>query len=255
MHHRTIQINHQPDASFPVYYPDVYLQLSMFRALSRPSSEVQWLQWQPLVLPLYRGDSHCHSDCHHDTKVKPEAATAVIELLMMGGTTPETSWDVNKHQDNKLENCCIWLVIYFNHNFTIFLNRDKVVFMYVIKAYGRVELEPPLILNFTLWVVLFCLPMPEMELQFPWPPSNYNNWAVNILPLPGIELRFLWLPARNLVIMPTELSRLSHSGFQNNALPLGPFVAHYVLFPCSYFRCAEYPNLSPPLLVQAVPVN
>ena len=29
-------------------------------------------------------------DCHHDTKVKPEAATAVIELLMMGGETPET---------------------------------------------------------------------------------------------------------------------------------------------------------------------
>jgi len=29
-------------------------------------------------------------DCHHDTKVKPEAATAVIELLMMGVKTPET---------------------------------------------------------------------------------------------------------------------------------------------------------------------
>jgi hypothetical protein len=29
-------------------------------------------------------------DCHHDTKVKSEAATAVIELLMMGGKTPET---------------------------------------------------------------------------------------------------------------------------------------------------------------------
>jgi hypothetical protein len=29
-------------------------------------------------------------DCHHDTKVKPEAAAAVIELLMMGGKTPET---------------------------------------------------------------------------------------------------------------------------------------------------------------------
>jgi hypothetical protein len=28
---------------------------------------------------------------HHDTKVKPEAATAVVELLMMGGRTPETS--------------------------------------------------------------------------------------------------------------------------------------------------------------------
>jgi len=29
-------------------------------------------------------------DYHHDTKVKPEAATAVVELLMMGGKTPET---------------------------------------------------------------------------------------------------------------------------------------------------------------------
>jgi len=27
---------------------------------------------------------------HHDTKVKPEAATAVVELLMMGVRTPET---------------------------------------------------------------------------------------------------------------------------------------------------------------------
>jgi hypothetical protein len=29
-------------------------------------------------------------DYRHDTKVKSEAATAVIELLMMGGKTPET---------------------------------------------------------------------------------------------------------------------------------------------------------------------
>jgi hypothetical protein len=27
---------------------------------------------------------------HHDMKVKPEAATAVIELLKLGGKTPET---------------------------------------------------------------------------------------------------------------------------------------------------------------------
>jgi hypothetical protein len=55
-------------------------------------------------------------DYHHDTKVKPEpeAATAVIELLMMGGKTPETCWAVNKYQDNKLKNCCIRLVIYLN---------------------------------------------------------------------------------------------------------------------------------------------
>jgi hypothetical protein len=43
--------------SFSVYYPDVCLQFNMFRAFSRPSSEAQWLQWQPLVLPSYRGDS------------------------------------------------------------------------------------------------------------------------------------------------------------------------------------------------------
>jgi hypothetical protein len=53
-------------------------------------------------------------DCHHDTKVKPDAATAVTELLMMGGKTPETCWAVNKRQDNKLKNCCIRLVIYLN---------------------------------------------------------------------------------------------------------------------------------------------
>jgi len=52
--------------------------------------------------------------CHHDTKVKPEAATAVIELLIMGGKTTETSWAANKCQDNKLKNCCIRLVIYLN---------------------------------------------------------------------------------------------------------------------------------------------
>jgi len=30
---------------------------------------------------------HCY---YHDTKVKPEATTAVVELLMMGMRTPET---------------------------------------------------------------------------------------------------------------------------------------------------------------------
>jgi len=41
----TIQINHQPDATIsPVYYPDVYLQLNMFRASSRPSLGAQQLQ-------------------------------------------------------------------------------------------------------------------------------------------------------------------------------------------------------------------
>ena len=104
VHHHTIQMNQQLDATIsPVYYPDVYLQLNMFRVSSCPSSGAQHLQQQPLVLPSYRGDSravvrrragrpddeqqHCY---HHDTKVKPEAITAVVKLLMMGVRTPET---------------------------------------------------------------------------------------------------------------------------------------------------------------------
>ena len=72
----------------------------MFRASSRPLSGAQQLQQQPLVLPSERGDSsavgrgrpdhdqqHCY---HHAPKVKPEAATAVVELLMMGVRSPET---------------------------------------------------------------------------------------------------------------------------------------------------------------------
>jgi len=79
---------------------DVYFQLNMFRASSRPLSGAKQLQLQPLVLPSERGDSssvgrvrpdhdqhHCY---HHAPTVKPEAATAVVELLMMGVRTPET---------------------------------------------------------------------------------------------------------------------------------------------------------------------
>jgi hypothetical protein len=43
--------------NFSVYYPDVCLQLNVFRAFSRPSSEARWLQWQLLVLHSYRRDS------------------------------------------------------------------------------------------------------------------------------------------------------------------------------------------------------
>ena len=75
----------------------------MFRASSRPSSEARQLQWQPLVLPLEHGGSsavgrghaswhdhdqqHCY---HHAPTVKPEAATAVVELLVMGVRKPKT---------------------------------------------------------------------------------------------------------------------------------------------------------------------
>ena len=61
----------------------------MFQASSRPSSGAQQLQHQPLVLPSERGDSSAVGRGRW-SKVKPEAAAAVVELLMMGVRTPET---------------------------------------------------------------------------------------------------------------------------------------------------------------------
>jgi hypothetical protein len=56
--------------NFPVYYPDVYLQLNMFWAFSRPSSGAQWF---PIIgpttntarlSPRYAGKTRgCH--CSH----------------------------------------------------------------------------------------------------------------------------------------------------------------------------------------------
>ena len=82
---------------------EVYLQLNTFRVSSCPSSGAQQLQQQPLALPSERDDSspvgrgwadrpdhdqqHCY---HHAPKVKPEAAAAVVELLMMGMRMPKT---------------------------------------------------------------------------------------------------------------------------------------------------------------------
>jgi len=73
VHHRTIQINHQPGATIFQFIILTFVYSSTcfgrFPAPARPQTQ------------------HCY---HHDTKVKPEAATAIIELLMMGGKTPET---------------------------------------------------------------------------------------------------------------------------------------------------------------------
>jgi hypothetical protein len=66
---------------------DVYLELNMFRA-DRPEHDQQ----------------HCY---HHASKVKSEAATAVVELLTMGVSTPETCWAVHtKRQVINWRNFC-----------------------------------------------------------------------------------------------------------------------------------------------------
>jgi hypothetical protein len=72
MHHRTIQINHQPDAT-----------IFQFIILTYAYSSTRFGRF-----PAHHQELN---DCSgSDTKVKPEAATAVTELLMMGGKTPET---------------------------------------------------------------------------------------------------------------------------------------------------------------------
>jgi hypothetical protein len=112
-----IQINHQPDTTifqfiiltfvysstcfgrFPAYHQDLndcsgslwfYIRIVVIVVLcswsGRPASPTANTT---RLSPRYEG--------------KPEAATAVIELLMMGGKTSETCWAVNKRQDNKLE--------------------------------------------------------------------------------------------------------------------------------------------------------
>jgi len=99
---------------------DVYVQLNMFRAYTRPSSGAQQLKQQPLVLLSERGDSsalgrgragrpdHDQQHCYHyASTVKPEADTAVVELLMMGVWTSETCWAVHKRQVINWRNSCI----------------------------------------------------------------------------------------------------------------------------------------------------
>jgi hypothetical protein len=94
LHHRTIQINRQPDAIIFQFIILTFIYSST--CFGRHPAH------------------HKQHDCHHDTKVKSEVPTTVIELLMMGRTTPEKFWAVNKRQNNKQKNFLILFVIYLN---------------------------------------------------------------------------------------------------------------------------------------------
>jgi hypothetical protein len=93
---------------------DVYSPELLQHTLSGLFKQFCNFHWAVMMVCFECVKARTQHDYHHDTKVKPEAATAVIELLMVGGKTSETCWAVNKHQDNKLKNCCIRLVIYLN---------------------------------------------------------------------------------------------------------------------------------------------
>jgi hypothetical protein len=116
MHHCTIEINHQPDATIFqfiiltfVYSSTCFGRFFAHHQELNDCSGSFWCYLRIVVTVVL-----CSWSRRYDTKVKPEAATAVIELLMMGGKTPETCGAVNKRQDNKLKNCCVRLMIYLN---------------------------------------------------------------------------------------------------------------------------------------------
>ena len=98
VHHRTIQINHQPDATIFQFIILTFIYSSTcfgrFPAHHQELNDCSGSLWFYLrivvtvVLCSWSGRlarPQTQHGYYHDTKVKPEAATAVIELLMMGG--------------------------------------------------------------------------------------------------------------------------------------------------------------------------
>jgi hypothetical protein len=110
VHHRIIQINHQPDAAvfqfniltfvynstcferFPAHHQELndcsgslwfYFRIVVTVVLFSWSGRRAGWQAGPTAL------TQTQHDYHRDTKVKSDAFTAFIELLMMGGKTPE----------------------------------------------------------------------------------------------------------------------------------------------------------------------
>jgi len=101
----TIQINHQLDATIsPAFYLTFIYSSTCF---GRPHAHHQELNKCSSSFWLYNRPDHEQQHCYHQApKVKPEAATAVVELLMMGVMAPETCWAVNKRQVINWINFC-----------------------------------------------------------------------------------------------------------------------------------------------------
>jgi hypothetical protein len=105
VHHHTVQINHQLDATISslFYLTFIYSSTCFGRPhvhhqeLNKCNSSLWFYHWSVVVAvllvvvgPAGRPDhnqQHCY---HHAPTVKPEAAVAFVELLMMDVRTPET---------------------------------------------------------------------------------------------------------------------------------------------------------------------
>jgi len=93
-----IQINHQPDATIFqfiiltfIYSSKCFGRFPAHHQELNDCSDSLWVYLRIVVrVVLCSWSGRFITDYHHDTKVKPEAATAVNELLMMGVGTPET---------------------------------------------------------------------------------------------------------------------------------------------------------------------
>jgi hypothetical protein len=123
----SIQINYQLFVKIsPIYYLTFICASTCLgrphahhQELNNYSSSLWFYRWSVVVAVLLivvwsagrtdHNQQHCY---HHAPTVKPEAATALIELLMIGVRTSETCWAVNKCQVINWRNCWILLVIY-----------------------------------------------------------------------------------------------------------------------------------------------
>ena len=104
MHRHTIQMNHQLHVTISLVFYSTFIYSSTCFGRPHVHHQCCW-SWsgrparpRPTALLPSRFNG------------KSEAATAVIELLMMGMRMPETSWAVFKRQVINPRNWCIWLV-------------------------------------------------------------------------------------------------------------------------------------------------
>jgi hypothetical protein len=128
VHHHSFQTNQPTNPTiFQMYYL-TFNRMYSSTCFERPHTHHQelnnyssslWFYRRSLVIavllfvvgPAGRpNQQHCY---HHAPTVRPEAATAVVELLMMGVRTPETCRAVHtiKRQVINLRNCCIGCLI------------------------------------------------------------------------------------------------------------------------------------------------
>jgi hypothetical protein len=92
-----VQINHQPDKIIFQFIILTFIYISTcfgrspahHQELNDCNSSL-WFYIRIVVITVLCSRPRTQHGYHHDTNVKPEAVTAVIEFLMMGRRKPET---------------------------------------------------------------------------------------------------------------------------------------------------------------------